>query len=86
VADAAAAGEEVSSGKVLVVAYVTARPGGALSPDDVLEYGRRRLASYKAPRIVYLMDELPRTRNGKILRRALTPAGARARASAAERG
>ena len=86
VADAAAAGEEVSSGKVLVVAYVTARPGSALSPDDVLAYGLRRLASYKAPRIVYLMDELPRTRNGKILRRALTPAGARARASAAERG
>ena len=85
VADAAATGEEVSSGKVLVVAYVTARPGGTLLPDDVLAYGRRRLASYKAPRIVYLVDELPRTRNGKILRRALTPAGARARSSAAER-
>ena len=85
VADAAATGEEVSSGKVLVVAYVTARPGGTLSPDDVLAYGRRRLASYKAPRIVYLVDELPRTRNGKILRRALTPAGARERSSAAER-
>ena len=85
VADAAATGEEVSAGKVLVVAYVTTRPGDALSPDDVLAYGRRRLASYKAPRIVYLVDELPRTRNGKVLRRALTPAGARARSSDAER-
>jgi len=42
-------------------------------------YGRRRLASYKAPKVVYLVDELPRTPNGKVLRRALTPARARSR-------
>ena len=64
------------------MAYVTAR-SDALSPDDVLAYSRRRLASYKAPRTVYLVDELPRTRNGKVLRRALSAAGARA--SAVER-
>ena len=82
VGDAAAVGEDVAPGKTLVVAYVTAR-SDALSPDDVLAYSRRRLASYKAPRTVYLVDELPRTRNGKVLRRALSAAGARA--SAVER-
>jgi len=82
IADAAAVGEDVAPGKTLVVAYVTAR-SDTLSPDDVLAYGRRRLASYKAPRTVYLVDELPRTRNGKVLRRALSAAGARA--SAVER-
>ncbi len=81
VADAAAVGEEISPGKTLVVAYVIPRPGCTPDPDDLVEYGRRRLASYKAPRVVYLVEEFPRTRNGKVLRRALTPASARARSS-----
>jgi acetyl-CoA synthetase len=79
IADAAALGEEVSKDKVLVVAYVIPRPGSALSADGVIDYGRQRLASYKAPKVVYLVDELPRTRNGKVLRRALSPRLARAR-------
>jgi acyl-coenzyme A synthetase/AMP-(fatty) acid ligase len=81
VADAAVVGEEAGAGKLLVVAYVVSRPGDALDPDDVLAYGRRRLAPYKAPRVVYLVDDLPRTRNGKTLRRGLVPARARARSS-----
>jgi acyl-coenzyme A synthetase/AMP-(fatty) acid ligase len=78
IADVAAVGEEVSPNKVLVVAYVIARPGTALTAETVVEYGRSRLASYKAPKVVYLVDDFPRTRNGKILRRALTPAHAHA--------
>lgn len=81
VADAAATAEEISAGKLLVVAYVVPCPGSTISADEIVAYGRQRLASYKAPKIVYLVDELPRTRNGKILRRALTPASARARSS-----
>lgn len=79
VTDAAVAGEEVSKDKVLVAAYVIPRAGSRLTADEVVDYGRQRLASYKAPKIVYLVDEFPRTRNGKILRRALSPASARAR-------
>ena len=81
VADAAAVGEEVARDKIVVAAYVTPRPGSQVAPDALVAYARGRLASYKAPRIVYLLDELPRTRNGKILRRALAPAQARARSS-----
>jgi acetyl-CoA synthetase len=81
VADAAAIGEELGPEKTLVTAYVVPRPGVALSPDDVVAYGRRHLASYKAPRIVYLVDELPRTRNGKVHRRALRPGVAGGRSS-----
>jgi acyl-coenzyme A synthetase/AMP-(fatty) acid ligase len=84
VADCAATGETVGLDKVLAVAYVVPRPGSALGAADVLAYGRRHLASYKCPRIVYLVDELPRTRNGKVLRRDLSPALARARASDAD--
>src|SRR5581483_1536713 len=79
VADAAVAGEDVAEGKRLVVAYVVPRAGVRLDPDAVLAYGRARLASYKAPKVVYVMDELPRTRNGKLLRRALDPSRTRGR-------
>ena len=85
VADAAVTGEEVGPGKLVVVAYVVPRTGSAIGPDEVLAYGRRRLASYKAPKVVYLVDELPRTPNGKVLRRALAPARARARSRARQR-
>jgi len=73
IADAAAVGEEVGPDKVLVTAYVIPRAGSVLSADAVVAYARQHLASYKAPKVVYVVDDFPRTRNGKILRRALTP-------------
>ncbi|HUI26344.1 MAG TPA: AMP-binding protein [Candidatus Kryptonia bacterium] len=76
VAEVAAVGEEVEHGKVLVVAYVVRRPGTSITADGLIEYGRQHLALYKAPKIVYLVDALPRTRNGKVLRRALKPPAA----------
>lgn len=81
VADAASVGEAAGNDKLLVVAYVILKPGSNLGADDLVAYGRQHLASYKAPKVVYLVDELPRTRNGKILRRALTPSAAHARSS-----
>jgi acyl-coenzyme A synthetase/AMP-(fatty) acid ligase len=79
VLDAAATGEVVGPEKVLVVAWVIGRPGATVDADAVLAWARERLASYKAPRIVYVVDDFPRTRNGKILRRALAPSAASAR-------
>ncbi|HSQ00631.1 MAG TPA: acyl-CoA synthetase [Candidatus Dormibacteraeota bacterium] len=73
VADCAAVAEEPEPGKVVVAAYVIPRPGGRLTPEAVRVYASQHLASYKAPRLVYLVDDLPRTRNGKVLRRALRP-------------
>jgi acyl-coenzyme A synthetase/AMP-(fatty) acid ligase len=79
VADAVAVGEDVGPGKTLVVAYVVARAAAPLTPEGVLTYAHEHLAGYKAPRIVYLVDDVPRTRNGKVQRRALAPSLARAR-------
>src|SRR5438309_5877610 len=62
VADAAAVGEEVARDKVVVAAYVTPRPGSGIAPDALVTYARGRLASYQAPRIVSLVDELSPTR------------------------
>jgi acyl-coenzyme A synthetase/AMP-(fatty) acid ligase len=81
VADVAAVGEEVVKDKVLVAAYIIPRTDSGVSADAVVAYARERLASYKVPKIVYLVDEFPRTRNGKILRRALKPAQARAQSA-----
>ena len=50
-------------------------------PDELLAFGKARLAAYKAPKIVYMAKDLPRTRNGKILRREITPRIATARSA-----
>ena len=73
VADCAAIGEEVAPTKIVVAAYVVPRPGMSLTADELIAFGREHLASYKAPRVVHLVDDLPRTRNGKVLRRSLRP-------------
>ena len=72
VADCACVGEEVEPGKRLVVVYVVPREGSAPSPDALLAFAHERLASYKAPRIVYLAKDFPRTRNGKVMRREIS--------------
>ena len=43
------------------VAYVIARPGGTLTPDEVIAYCRGKIASYKVPRHVRIVDDVPRT-------------------------
>jgi acyl-coenzyme A synthetase/AMP-(fatty) acid ligase len=81
VADCACVGEDVERDKRLVVAYVIAREESGVTPDALLDYARTHLAAYKAPKVVYLAREFPRTRNGKILRREVTPAIALARSA-----
>ena len=68
---------EVSGDKVLVVAYVLSSDPN-INPDDLFLYGRANLASYKAPKVVYITSDFPRTKNGKILRRAISRADASA--------
>lgn len=44
---------------------------GTVSTDDVVRHARERLAGYKCPKDVYLVDDLPRTVTGKVRRTAL---------------
>ena len=81
VADCAAVGEEIEKDKVLVVAYVILRPGSTTSADELLAFGRKHLAAYKAPKTIYIAQDFPRTKNGKILRRDISPAIALARST-----
>ena len=54
-----------------VAAVVVLRDGGDISPDDLREYARERVAAYKYPRTVVVVDELPKGATGKILKRAI---------------
>ncbi len=54
-----------------VHAVVVQRPGSDLDEAAVIAFAREHLASYKAPRSVTFVDELPRTGSGKILKREL---------------
>jgi len=52
-----------------VVAVVAAKPGADLDKDALIAFARSKLASYKAPRAVVVVDALPRSSIMKILRR-----------------
>jgi long-chain acyl-CoA synthetase len=54
-----------------VKAYVSLKAGADAGEAELIAFARERLASYKAPRAVQLLDELPKTATGKILRREL---------------
>ena len=57
-----------------VHAVVSARPGATLTEDEVIAYCRANLASYKKPRSVEIVPELPKNAYGKVLKRELRDA------------
>ncbi|HJY86323.1 MAG TPA: acyl-CoA synthetase, partial [Candidatus Acidoferrales bacterium] len=50
-------------------AYVVLKPGESVTSDELIEYCRGKIATYKLPREVVFVKELPRTPTGKLLRR-----------------
>jgi acetyl-CoA synthetase len=81
VADCASVAETIEKDKVLVVAYIILQPGSTATADDLYAFGKKHLAAYKAPKVVYITDQFPRTKNGKILRRDVNPTIALSRSS-----
>jgi len=56
----------------LVAAAVVLRPGTNLSAEELKQYCKTRIASYKIPRhIEFMTEELPKSGSGKILKRVL---------------
>jgi long-chain acyl-CoA synthetase len=51
-----------------VAAFVALRPGSAASPDELIAWCRERLAAFKYPRRVTLVEALPRSATGKVLK------------------
>jgi acyl-CoA synthetase (AMP-forming)/AMP-acid ligase II len=54
-----------------IKACVVARPGSCLDADDVRAWVRARLARFKVPETVEVVDALPRNPNGKVMKALL---------------
>ena len=54
-----------------VAAAVALKPGASADPDELREFAKARVAAYKYPRHVWLVEALPKGPTGKILRRAV---------------
>jgi long-chain acyl-CoA synthetase len=54
-----------------VAALVVGRPGASPDPETLRAYTRERVAAYKYPRYVVLVDLLPKGPTGKILKREI---------------
>lgn len=52
-----------------VHAEVILRPGATATPEELMAYAKERLSGYKAPKSVVLVDDLPLSSVGKVLRR-----------------
>ena len=48
------------------IAFVSPVDGAKLEPNEILRFCRDRLADYKIPREIRIVDSLPRTATGKI--------------------
>ncbi|MBN8867980.1 MAG: long-chain-fatty-acid--CoA ligase FadD2 [Solirubrobacterales bacterium] len=71
VVEAAVIGVEDQKFGQALRAYVVLRKEDALGENEVRAYVKANLASYKAPRDVVFLPELPRNATGKILKRSL---------------
>ncbi|MGH3327207.1 MAG: class I adenylate-forming enzyme family protein [Streptomycetales bacterium] len=54
-----------------VKAFVSLRPGGQANAKELIAFCKERMAAYKYPRHVEILDDLPKTPTGKLLRREL---------------
>jgi acyl-CoA synthetase (AMP-forming)/AMP-acid ligase II len=58
-----------------LAAFVVLDDGSDISADDLKQHVKQQLASYKVPRDVTFLDELPRNASGKVVTRELTGDG-----------
>ncbi len=61
-----ALGEEIG-------AAVALKPAARVTPEELRDFVKARIAAYKYPRTVWVVDCLPKTATGKILRREVQP-------------
>ncbi len=54
-----------------VKAFVSLKPGSEATAEELIAYCKQNMAAYKYPRTIEMIDELPKTTTGKILRREL---------------
>jgi len=57
-----------------IKAVISLKPGMQVTEQEIKSFARERMAAYKYPRFVEIIDELPKTTSGKIMRRLLQSA------------
>ncbi|KRB78686.1 long-chain fatty acid--CoA ligase [Nocardioides sp. Root190] len=55
-----------------IKAVVILKPGASATPEEIVAWGKEQMAAYKYPRVVEIVDALPMTATGKILKRELS--------------
>jgi long-chain acyl-CoA synthetase len=55
----------------MVCAAIVLKDGMRVTSDDIISYCRENLATYKVPKVVQFVSELPKSATGKILKRTL---------------
>jgi acyl-CoA synthetase (AMP-forming)/AMP-acid ligase II len=72
VADCAVFGiPDPANGEAVIAAITAVTPEGPVDPAELIALVGDKLASYKRPSRVVLVDEIPRLPSGKVLRRVL---------------
>ena len=56
-----------------IKAVISLKAGETVTGEEIRAFARERLAAYKYPRVVEIVDDLPKTTSGKIMRRLLQP-------------
>jgi long-chain acyl-CoA synthetase len=56
-----------------IAATVALKAGAEATAGELREFVKERVAAYKYPRHVWLVDELPKGPTGKTLKREITP-------------
>ncbi|MEM2142496.1 MAG: long-chain fatty acid--CoA ligase [Candidatus Thorarchaeota archaeon] len=62
---------EDEPGNEFAKAFIVLKPGQTATPEELLEWARSRMAGYKRPREIEIVDSLPMSQVGKVLRREL---------------
>ena len=66
--DVVAFAEHAGPEKTLIAMCVILKPGIPFVADEIIAWGKEKLASYKVPKKVYALNAFPRSANGKVLR------------------
>jgi long-chain acyl-CoA synthetase len=57
-----------------ILASIVVNTGHVLTPDDVISFCSKHMATYKVPHLIRFVNSLPKNATGKVLRRALREA------------